>query len=252
MMSNNYRLPKRFESLDKSIDERNLRIKALKKAGDKNCLALVCKLENCAQGDTCNSPACPVCFRDTRIKLYQELMTAARRPRDWRVITLVFYKDAMTSDELSKWDNKRLLNKLRSRLRAANIKGPVLGGFEMDYHVQSGLWMPHLHLLVPAQSDALTALRRSMNRLEKTEINGKVKRPMMLQQLSCRPRQLSYLLKSYWSRIEAYEDINNKGRTKKYRLRDQELCGSLLKLDQLGFSQLIFRYGTRSSGKLAS
>lgn len=221
------------------------RVRYLYRDGRRECSLLAIKLNECSDEEPCCSAACPKCFRDKRIKFIAEKVSLIKFRYNWRIITLIFYSDMFIDEQLMDFDINKLKDRLRKKLRRIGYKGVVVGFFDLDYHSELDRWIPHFHLLANIDIDGIKALRIYMSRNEKiTCRGGVVNRPILIQRLKNRFKQISYLHKFYWSRVEYYIDNKGKRRTKKYRLRDKQHCLSLMKLDQLGFKGLEFIYGT--------
>ena len=244
-----YQMSRKFESIQKAKAERNKRICSLMKSGDPAAHQLADLLKECAN-NPCGSAACPVCFRQFRVGLYQQTRALAIPKGDWRIVTIVFYEATVSSEKLEPEWLQGLPTRLRSRLRATEITGPVIGGMEFDYHPEIGKWMPHFHLMMPNQD--FSTLRSLIKKKCRIEGYGKELRPMKVQPLKLRIKQLTYLLKSYCCRVERYETETGKKRTRKVGLKTDELNLSLLTLHQLGFSSLCFKYGIRKGSPAKS
>ncbi|WP_147383605.1 hypothetical protein [Nitrosomonas supralitoralis] len=157
----------------------------------------------------------------------------------------------MTNEELEHFDPKQLKDRLRQQLTRSGFRHPVIGGLELDYHEDIGLWIPHFHLLVVDDISPLAALREKYLTKEKRPTpdnppTSYISRSMMVQILKHPPKQLSYLCKQRWQSIRAYIDIvTGKRRTKKYRLNRYAFILSLTVLDSYTFSDLMLTYKVR-------
>lgn len=238
-----------FETIDKVIKESSIRQKALYKAGnegDKEIYNLAVKLNSCVEESPCESAACPVCFRSHRINVISELVKICNKRKEWRIVTLIYYFEQMDDKNVMSFDLSQLKDLLRKQLKRAGFKELVIGSFEMDYHTESNCWMPHLHLLVKHDEAAEEKLRKAMNSKKNMQSrNGVINRPILIQGLNNKVKQISYLYKSMWSRIEVFSTGTRERNTKKYRLEQEQLILSLKKLDDIGFSGLEFLYCAR-------
>ena len=245
------RLPKRFETLKASQKESRLRQRCLAKSSLKRCRKLGALLDSCGGDDgPCGSGACPVCFRAYRKNMITKALKLHDKHPELKVVTLIFYEDAISSKDFMRWDVSKLLNKLRRQLGRIGVRGPIVGSFDIDYHDDIKRWLPHFHLLIPNDEGELKALRRYMNKGKNMLREGVKNRPMLLQKIKDPSKQISYLFKSYWSHIDHYLKDGARG-TKKKRLKQRQFAISLVKLDQLGLKGGLFLYGLRESkGKL--
>jgi len=195
-----------------------------------------------------------VCFREYRKWMIPAVLELIEKPRRWKTVTLIFYTDAMTDQQFYR-SGVEVIRKLKARLRRqlkrAGVKGPIAGSFEVDFHPDIGRWMPHCHLLVPAQPKALERFRAWM----KSEANlrtrkGVKSRPMVIDKLNDPANQVSYLFKSYCMEVRAYQKTGRPKRgTRKVRLSNSQLALSLIMQDRLGFKGVRFLYEVRLNRK---
>lgn len=157
----------------------------------------------------------------------------------------------MTSKELKDFDPNRLTERLRKQLTRCGFLNPVIGGLELDYHEDIGLWIPHFHLLVVDDTEPLITLRKKHFKKEKRPASKgthttPTSRAMMIQGLKHPPEQLSYLCKQRWQLIRPYEDPEtDKRKTRKLRLKGYKFILSLTVLDSYTFSDLMLLYRVR-------
>lgn len=238
-----------FESKQECIKESQIRQKALI---TERYHPQAEKLAECTTGYRCTSPACPQCSRRHRGGFYHAATTLSNQYDEvnQRTVTLVYYSEAMTSKELKDFDPTRLQQRLRKQLERCGFRCPVIGGLEIDYHEDIQRWVPHFHLLVIDDVEAIEKLRGYFKK-EKRSMSSVapsvqyISRPMLVQRLKDSPKQISYLCKQRWQSIHAYRDKDEKRRTSKRRLDKKRFPLSLKVLDQLSFSALLFLYKSR-------
>lgn len=239
-----------FESEEDAKEESQIRQKALIKEGYHD---LAGKLADCAEDYRCESPACPQCVRHNRRGFYHPTTALSKQYNraNQRTVTLIYYSEALTSEELKDFYPNRLTERVRKQLTRGGFQNPVIGGLELDYHEDIGLWIPHFHLLVVDDAEPLITLRKKHFKKEKRPASESMhttptSRAMMVQELKHPPEQLSYLCKQRWQAIRAYIDIvTGKRRTKKYRLELYKFILSLAVLDSYTFSDLMLLYRVR-------
>lgn len=161
----------------------------------------------------CMSPACPKCVRHNRRGFYHAATVLSKQYNraNQRTVTLIYYSEAMTNEQLEDFDPGRLKERGRKQLTRCGFQNPVTGDLELDYHEDIGLWIPHFHLLVVDDIPALEKLRKRYLAKEKRPASnstpeGYTSRPMLVQDLKHPPEQLSYLCKQRWQLIRPYED----------------------------------------------
>lgn len=243
-------MPK-FETLAQANAENRIRITTLRRVGHKldkpDCLALADRLEGCVNGHPCGSMACFRCSRQRRLRLVDKWLSFFQANPDYVMVTLVFYEEMFPNSCLLGWDQNRLKQRLRKQLERIEFEGPIVGGFEMDYHRHSqqpdeSYWMPHFHLLLPNDPAKLKKLRSYMLRGKNLyKRKGKKNRPMREDQLVDAVQALTYCIKRIWWEIPRF--VNAEGEPKKRqkcRLTDPVLAKSLVKMDRLTDSQLTF------------
>lgn len=251
-------LPK-FETVEKARAEKCLREKLLQKYQEGIYKDLFTKLKECHPLYPCGSAACPECFRKHRLEMIGEVLKICKKSKKWRSITLIFYQDAFYDNELLHWRPDTLIARLRRWLNECGFSGMVIGGFEMDYHIDIKKWMPHFHLIIPNDKKAIKRLRIKMK--NKNNMNTRrnvINRPMLVSKLKAPLRQISYRFKAIWGRIESVQyaegylqgsnEIKRKRWTKKYRLLSKQYADSLVKLDSIGAAGLTFMYKVRKYG----
>lgn len=238
-----------FESKQECIKESQIRQKALITEGYHPQAE---KLAECKGDYRCTSPARPQCGRTHRQGFYHAATPLSNQYDEvnQRLITLIYYSGVMTTGQLKKFDPTRLQQRLRKQFIRCGFRCPVIGGLEIDYHEDIQRWVPHFHLLVVDDVEAIEKLR-SYFKKEKRSMSSVapsvqyISRPMLVQRLKDSPKQISYLCKQRWQSIHAYRDKDGKRRTSKRRLDKKRFPLSLKVLDQLSFSALLFLYKAR-------
>lgn len=225
----------------------------LSNSKSKKVNKLANKLAACDVGDYCQSAACPICCHINKMALAKDITEKLNQFNDLRFVTLVFLCDSLEEKELSEYEIDKLINKLYKKLQRIGYNGIAIGSFEADFHSESKRWILHFHLLMEYDAEAFTKLRTFMKRPKNMNARDGVKnRPMHVVKLRNPEKQITYIFKTQWKRIEYYLDSNEQRRTKDYRLRKKQFIQSLIKLDQIGLSGLRFMYGiTRSKSGLS-
>lgn len=248
-----------FETPEQARKERAFRIASLSTYTGARYKALCAKLTECHPKYPCNSAACPECRRGYRLQMTREVLRLCSKTKKWRNVTLVFYQDAFTDAEAPIWSPDALTARLRRWLKECGFKYMVIGGFEIDYHTDTGLWLPHFHLITFNEEEALNKLRNRMkNKRNMSARNSVISRPMFDTGIDNPEKQISYLFKAIWWRVESYKEnksilINNKSikpkrRTIKRRLRPKQHAHSLVMMDKQGIQILTFMYKVRKYG----
>ncbi len=240
-----------FETLKQADTENRTRITILRRVGRKldkpDCFALADRLESCVNDYPCGSMACFRCSRQRRLRLVNKWLSFFQTHPDYVMVTLVFYDEMFPNRHLLDWDLNRLKQRLRKQLERIDFEGPIVGGFEMDYHRHTqkpseSEWMPHFHLLIPNDPAKLKQLRQYMLRAKNLhKRKGKKNRPMRVDRIVDVVHALTYCFKGIWWEIPRF--VNAEGKLKKRpksRLTDNVLAKSLVKLDRLTDSQLTF------------
>lgn len=238
-------LPKKFES-KLWASEKSLELQGkLLKSNDPDCIYLAKVLQNCKQRRPCKSAACPKCMRTERAWFISQIRSLANK-EEWRFVTSVFYPDAMTTDQLETFSFIKLRDRLRKQLEACGIDSPAIGGFEVDYHSESGLWIPHAHFIVKCKSKWKLDIFRNFYKKDKylTTRPGVKNRPILVKKIRHLRNLSGYLFKSDWCRVEHWESLG-KRRSKKLTLRQEELEVALRVRDEIGVAGLRFFYRVR-------
>lgn len=239
---------KGLETHEKIRNELNFRALALSGSPTRANRKLGGELEFCGR-IPCGSAACPRCFHRFRQWSFAEFRHLSEQFDPVLMMTVLFYSEMMTDKQLFAYDFQKLMNRLWRQLERSGFTCPVVGYLEFDYHAESGLWLPHFHLMVLGdEPEAMKEFRRFCSKQKRVNGGASVSRPVHVSKLKDAGKQLSYLCKSYCSRIEAYSDQNGKRRTKKYRLKPNQLKLSLRVMDRLEFTGRLFLYGARRVG----
>jgi len=182
-----------FETEEDAAHESQIRQKALIKGGYHD---LAEKLADCAEDYRCASPACPQCVRIHRRGFYHAATELSKQYDlvNQRIVTLIYYSEAMTNEGLMNFDPKQLTGRTYKQLVRCGFKNPVIGGLELDYHEDIGLWIPHFHLLVVDDISPLVTLRKKHFKKEKRPASESMhttptSRAMMVQELKHPPQQ---------------------------------------------------------------
>lgn len=258
-----------FETREKAEKERQYRIKAITKAvlkmvdGNRKLPPEVKetlkalrkvrrKLKACTIENPCGSAACPQCFRLHRLRKLAELEGLRKKKQTYRIVTLIYYDAMLEQDELLAWYYSRFKDRVRKMIKRAGFKGKIVGGFELDFHVESQRWMPHLHLLMPNEEHPLQALRKAITKGKNMRTRpGIVSRPVLVQELENFDEQVTYCFKGMWQELRSYKDGEGDRRTRKHRLPPELLAQALCKQDEIGFTGLTFTAGVRKRREYA-
>ena len=245
-------LPK-FETYAEAVKESKRRQRVLANSHRAKDRDLAAKLAMCGRKNRCKSAACPICFMEHRMDIILELVKLSKGAKKAHVLTIINYK-GLTNNELFKVDLKKYKNTLRKQLKRVGFTGVVIGSIEFDCHPEIGVWLLHYHLLVLGDKAPIEVLReRFYSNIEPIpDRSSNIYRSVFIQklkpELEDKYKQLSYLVKSYCSRVEVYRTPKGKRRTKKYRLKPNELRLSLRVMDRVGYAGLLFLYGVRRNG----
>lgn len=126
------------------------------------------------------------------------------------------------------------------------LSGWAIVFFHNEYHRTTDTYQPHFHAIVAGEKyRAFEALRTlPMFRGGK---GSDVYRPILVQELSDPPRQLSYLWKGYWLQTRVVTIQHSRGsrkhRPKHRRMREPHHAESILFMHELGFTDLVWMHG---------
>lgn len=234
-----------FDTIKDKKNESRIRQKVLSGSNNTEEQQLGIKLSECGK-TPCYSPACPVCARQFRRWCFAEFRNLSKKYEDVVMMTVVYYCEKIPDEKLMLFDPLRLKDTLRQQLKRSGFEHPVVGSLELDYHVESRHWIPHFHLMVLGEEPPTEEFRkRHFNSfIHDAQRTSKKDRPIRVDKLNNEAKQISYLYKSYWSRLEAYGPVGER-RTKKYRLKKEQLRLSLYFQDTFEFSDFLFLFKSR-------
>lgn len=256
-----------FECIDDCLRENKIRVKFLYEIGMglkpenkfRKYLSLAKKLDNCMPEYPCKSMACSLCQRTRRLLFMQEWLPYIKDHQDEYVaVTLISYVDMFPDKELLGWDFDAMKERYRKAISRIGFSGPVIGGFEMDYHnythdPELSCWMPHFHLLVPNEPEKLKQLHQYMLRDKNLHArDGRKNRPCRKDIIDEPVRAVSYCISGMWMEHVWFrnEEGEVKKRRKSGRIRDERIFAkSLVKLDRMSDGQLTFGVNVQAMRK---
>lgn len=230
--------------------ENNERIKILNfifnKTKNKTYKNLAKKIHNCEDAYPCNSLACAQCVKTKQLYMVNKYRSYINK--NYIFVTLIFYKDKITIDELSDFNPNLLKDKLRKKLKSIGFNDVIFGSLELDLHlyedINSSYYLPHFHLLIPNESEKIKSLRNYMNSSKNLNYRSGIKnRPMLVKNISCIEGVINYITKIMWCEMAFF--TNKEGNLKhsgKRRISNNRMfADSLVKLDTLKFSDIFFK-----------
>ncbi|WP_130537867.1 hypothetical protein [Thiomicrorhabdus indica] len=222
----------------------------LKSDHHKKSQILADTLERCfLEALPCGSLACPICNRNRRLQEVEYLVDLIGcSQKEFRFVTLIYYKFAMTSKAFYKWKISSFKRAVIRNLEDSGFTGIAIGNIEFDFHEQLQLWLPHIHLIMTYQPDAFKELRRRLK--EDKNINTRddvVDRPMVVKVINSPIKVSTYCLKISPMRVLYYVNSNGKRMTGKYRLRDPEAALAYVKLNRTKPSEMTLKFGVRKN-----
>ena len=218
------------------------------------------RLENCS-GTTsnrtvntpCDSPACPTCMRQVRQWLATEMMGYMDECHDLAFVTIIPQYGRIGSGELDRFDVRQFVNTTRQRLRRGGLGAmTAIGGVNVTYDEADRAWQFHFHMITTG-IDAGVLRQRLQRIFPRTK---DIYRPVTVLPVRNRPRQFTYVLKSFWRRKTSFHGHDGQGRWRKYSrelpLKAPELCELLTCLDQYRPQDMIFMRGAKvgAGGKI--
>ncbi|HEK0786741.1 MULTISPECIES: hypothetical protein [Morganellaceae] len=243
-----YRRINRINS--KEGKENNVRIKILesvyKSTKNKIHKNLAKKIHNCEDAYPCNSLACAQCIKAKQLDVVNKYRSYINK--NYVFVTLIFYKDKITIDELSEFNPNLLKDKLRKKLKYIGFNDVIFGSIELDLHlyndVDSSYYQPHFHLLMPNESEKIKFLRDYMKSSKNLNSRSGIKnKPMLVKEISNKKGVINYITKIMWCEMAFF--TNKEGKLKhsgKRRISNNRMfADSLVKLDTLKFSDIFFK-----------
>lgn len=230
---------KDFETEEKQETEQQYRINALYNSNIDGAYELAIKLDECSEYQPCNSPACAMCKRRTKLMFIRDsarLWISHYKPLV--MMTIVYFDDIVDESDPSEIKIARLKNRLWQQLDNADIQKPINGTFELVFDIENKQWIPHFHLITEQPyKEQVDMLRKQ---LRKKHAIAKYIAPIQIRAIASADEinVISYAYKYIWfgKKIIGH---------KKCRLQDIELVYSLLMLDHHSFSELEFLYKVR-------
>lgn len=220
--------------------------KAYLKYSNNKCHVLFEKINDCEEGYPCNSLACVMCINRVQQETIDKYINYLNN--DYVFVTLIYYRDKIPINNLSKLNPSRLKDKLRKKLKSIGFSKPILGSFEIDLHLytvkEESYYLPHFHLIMPNEKGKLNKLRSHMKLNSNLQGRLGVKnRPMLVKKIDNLEGVIRYITKFMWCEIPWY--IDKKGKLKhgsKRRISNNiRFSKSLIKLDSLKVSDVLLK-----------
>lgn len=230
--------------------ENSERIKQLeltyKLTKEKYYKKLVKKIQYCEDNVPCNSLACAKCIKVKQLDIVNQFGNYINKK--YFFVTLIFYKDKITINELPDFNPNLLKDKLRKKLKSIGFNNFIFGSLELDLHlyesINSSYYQPHFHLLIPNEIEKIKSLRNYMNSSKNLNSRQGIKnRPMVVDEINDIGGVIKYITKIMWCEMTFF--TNKEGKLKhssKRRISNSRMfADSLVKLDTLKFSDIFFK-----------
>lgn len=204
-----------FESMEQAVIESQERQRLLQKqltACDQKKLKcsrsfkqqaseLLSVLRSCSPEAPCNSHSCPICAREIRRRLSDDLMRFRSQNKGrLKAFTIIYYNEILSSDEFFKAgadDINRIKDKLRKQLSRSGYDDVVYGGFEVCYDRESKIWIPHFHLFtVVSDKRSERKLRKMLNSKRNSFFVDRKHVPLKIEEVSDFPCWATYTMKA--------------------------------------------------------
>ncbi|EMT5584211.1 hypothetical protein ACYUMR_003715 [Providencia stuartii] len=236
--------------ISKEDKENNVRIKVLdsiyNKTKNRIYKNLSRKIHDCEDAYPCNSLACAKCNKSKQLDVVNQLGNYINK--NYIFVTLIFYKDKITINELPDFNPNLLKDKLRKKLKSIGFNNFIFGSLELDLHlyesINSSYYQPHFHLLIPNESEKIKSLRDYMKSSKNLSSRQGIKnRPMVVDEINDIGGVIKYITKIMWCEMAFF--TNKEGKLKhssKRRISNSRMfADSLVKLDTLKFSDIFFK-----------
>ncbi len=236
--------------ISKEDKENNVRIKVLdsiyNKTKNRIYKNLSRKIHDCEDAYPCNSLACAKCNKAKQLDVVNQLGNYINK--NYIFVTLIFYKDKITINELPDFNPNLLKDKLRKKLKSIDFNNFIFGSLELDLHlyesINSSYYQPHFHLLIPNESEKIKSLRDYMKSSKNLSSRQGIKnRPMVVDEINDIGGVIKYITKIMWCEMAFF--TNKEGKLKhssKRRISNSRMfADSLVKLDTLKFSDIFFK-----------
>jgi hypothetical protein len=235
-----------FETSSEAKKEGVIRVQSLRQKASAPAVQLADTLEACERGSRCLLSICPVCSRRFRLWWCGQALELMAGHSDLVFVTLIDASQAIPANGLAQLNPNVYNDRLRHQLLRRGVRGPILGGVDLDVDEDYSLLQLHHHLVASAGCDA--AFRDIRNRFySKT---GQAHFPVVIQPVEDRPKQTSYCIKAYCLRKYRYRDRSGKTRIGYARLKEPMQADWLLWRSRFSSAEFAFHYGVRRIGHL--
>lgn len=232
-----------FESIEAARAEQRHRLQLLASSQTDDG-QIEARLRRCKKGARCQNAACRLCMRRLRIWWVGELMQVFQAEDALISVTLIPPKAPVAVGELSRFSQGRLFDSVRQQLTRAGCTSPVLGAIDGTFEYSESVWLPHVHLIAPANCrPAFESCRRLYPE------TGTGSAGMVIKKVNDRAGIISYCLKGYWQKRVPFTAASGRTRHKKCRLDPPQELEWLRWQAAQSPTALLFLYGVRRYGQ---
>ncbi|PHI32015.1 Uncharacterised protein [Budvicia aquatica] len=226
-------------------------------ASQERYIRLAQKLKDCRNDAPCNSLPCAHCLREYGLTQLAKRQDFAEDTQGYTAVTLTFNQtkyDSLWStsrvDEVSR-QVSILKQRVSRTLKRLGYQGPIIGTFMLVRHAFSSkrsrnYWLIQLRLLLPRDNTRLKLLKKHMARGKGQYIEEVIfNEPIFCSHAKDQAKLLGRVLDLMWYEVACTlsKEGNRLLKEKPTPLSNKRLANSLVLLDLLGKSTMIFHYG---------
>lgn len=251
-MRNERYINEHWDELSHRIEWKELmfRIHALQRSTHIDAKKLMGKLLCCSPEERCGSLACPICIMFDRKEFTSSVVELFSKSKNKSFLTYIPYTILSPEKKVYELDLKFVKNKFRCYLKDSKITSPAVGCVEVDYDFNTGMWIPHIHLII--DTIPLSKFEKMQRTINKRHIPARIEakaRPLVRKKIYNLEGLCDYIYKFMWQHKP--ENKNRNFKIKKRRIPHDLFIEHLMYIDTLCMRDLEFRYGlTRNKSGL--
>lgn len=189
----------------------------------------------------CDQPYCSICARRFRIWFISEMLRIMDNIGSAPVHILTILLEEASYDEIQRLDVKAYDAELRKRLSRNGLgEAVVIGGYENIYRAKSKTWVLHINLVI------IGGTIEAINQFGATFANSDIEKPVLIEKLEDRPKQLSYVLK-FTTYHRPFKQLDSR-KGPAVPLNPREHCALVSWMAQWKFQDFMFLFNARREG----
>lgn len=245
-MRNDRYINENWDELSHKISWKELmfRINALRNSKSDGAEKLMHKLLDCSPEERCCSLACPICISIDREEYTRSIVELFADSPNTLFVTYIPYPILSSDKRIYDINFKFVKDKFRCYLKNSNITSCAVGCLEVDYDYETGMWIPHIHVI--SEQISKSKFKHMRGKINKKHIPARTDakgRPLLKKKIYNLRKLCNYVYKFMWQNKPKKNNRNLM--IDKTRIPHDLFIEYLVCIDGLTMQDLEFRYRLR-------